>query len=140
MYSHETLIRVRYGETDQMGYVYYGNYAQFYEVGRVEMLRSLGLSYKSFEQDGIMMPVLELNCRYLRPARYDDLIRVVTTLKEIPRMRIRFEYELYDADDTLLNTGATVLVFVNMKSLKPCLPPAELLKKLQSYFENGVVS
>lgn len=140
MYSHETFIRVRYGETDQMGYMYYGNYAQFYEVGRVEMLRSLGLSYKSFEQDGIMMPVLELSCKYLRPARYDDLIRVVTKLKEIPRMRIRFEYELYDTDNTLLNTGATVLVFVNMKSLKPCLPPAELIKKLQSYFENGVVS
>ncbi len=140
MYSYETFIRVRYGETDQMGYMYYGNYAQFYEVGRVEMLRSLGLSYKSFEDDGIMMPVLELNCKYLRPARYDDLIRVVTTLKEIPRMRIHFEYALYDADNTLLNTGATVLVFVNMKSLKPCLPPAELIKKLQSYFENGVVS
>jgi acyl-CoA thioester hydrolase len=140
MYSHETFIRVRYGETDQMGYMYYGNYAQFYEVGRVEMLRSLGLSYKSFERDGIMMPVLELNCKYLRPARYDDLIRVVTTLKEIPRMRIRFEYALYDTDNMLLNTGATVLVFVNMNSLKPCLPPAELITKLQSYFENGVVS
>lgn len=140
MYSHETFIRVRYGETDQMGYMYYGNYAQFYEVGRVEMLRSLGLSYKSFEQDGIMMPVLELNCKYLRPARYDDLIRVVTTLKEIPRMRIRFEYDLYDTDNILINTGATVLVFVNMKSSKPCLPPAGLIEKLQSYFENGVVS
>lgn len=140
MYSHETFIRVRYGETDQMGYMYYGNYAQFYEVGRVEMLRSLGLSYKSFEEDGIMMPVLELACKYLRPARYDDMIRVVTTLKEIPRMRIRFEYELYDQAGNLINTGATVLVFVNMKSLKPCLPPADLIEKLQTYFSNGLVS
>ncbi len=140
MYSHETFIRVRYGETDQMGYMYYGNYAQFYEVGRVEMLRSMGLSYKSFEEGGIMMPVLELSCKYIRPARYDDNIRVVTTLKVMPRMRIIFEYELYNSESQLINTGSTTLVFVNMKTFKPCLPPVALRDKLKSYFENGLVT
>lgn len=140
MYSHETFIRVRYAETDQMGYMYYGNYAQFYEVGRVEMLRSMGLSYKSFESGGVMMPVMELNCKYIRPARYDDEIRVVTILREIPSARIRFDYELYNQENILINTGHTALVFVNMKSLKPCLPPAELRNKMQHYFKDGVAS
>lgn len=140
IYIHETFIRVRYSETDQMGYMYYGNYAQYYEVGRVEMLRSMGLSYKSFEEDGIMMPVLELNCKFIRPARYDDEIRVRTTLREMPRMRIRFEHELYNAENILLNTGSTELVFVNMTTFKPCLPPFQLIEKLKILLTDGMVS
>src|SRR5690606_42098903 len=86
MYSHESHIRVRYSETDQMGYTYYGNYAAFYEVGRVEMLRSLGLTYRSFEESGIMMPVLELRSKFIKPDRYDDLITVCTILPELPKI------------------------------------------------------
>lgn len=135
MYVHETHIRVRYSETDQMGYTYYGNYAAFYEVGRVEMLRSLGLSYRSFEENGIMMPVLELQCKFLKPARYDDVLTVRTLLKELPGARIHFDYELYNEEQTLINTGNTKLVFIDMQTSRPCKAPAALIAVLQPYFE-----
>ena len=107
MYVSETSIRVRYGETDQMGYVYYGYYAMYYEVARVESLRQLGLTYKELEDMGVMMPVLENHSVYLAPARYDDLLRVVTTLREKPGVRIRFEYEIFNETDSLLHRGET---------------------------------
>jgi acyl-CoA thioester hydrolase len=134
MFTHETKIRVRYGETDQMGYMYYGNYAQFYEVARVEMLRSMGLSYRGFEQDGIMMPVLELKCKYIKPAYYDEEITVRTMLKEMPGTRIHFTYELYNEKQELINIGETTLVFVNMTTKRPCLGPEGFLNQLKSYF------
>lgn len=135
MYTFETTARVRYAETDQMGYVYYGNYATFYEIGRVELFRSLGYSYKTLEDNGVMMPVLELNCRYLKPARYDEEITIRTHLKEKPGVRIRFEYELFNAQGELLNTGSTTLVFVDMKRNKPCVAPADFMDTLTAYFE-----
>lgn len=134
MYSHSTKIRVRYGETDQMGYMYYGNYAQYYEVGRVEMLRSLGMSYSSMEADGIMMPVLELKCKYIKPALYDQEITVKTIIKSLPGIRIFFEYELYNEKEELINIGATTLVFVDMKKNKPTNPPENFMKKLSVFF------
>lgn len=134
MYSHSTKIRVRYGETDQMGYMYYGNYAQYYEVGRVEMLRSLGMSYSSMEADGIMMPVLELKCKYIKPALYDQEITVKTIIKTLPGVRIFFEYELYNEKDELINIGATTLVFVDMKKNKPTNPPENFMEKLSVFF------
>ena len=134
MYSHSTKIRVRYGETDQMGYVYYGNYAQYYEVGRVEMLRSLGMSYSSMEADGIMMPVLELKCKYIKPALYDQEITVKTIIKTLPGIRIFFEYELYNEKEELINIGATTLVFVDMKKNKPTNPPENFMEKLSVFF------
>lgn len=134
MYVSETRIRVRYGETDQMGYVYYGFYAMYYEVGRVESLRQLGLTYKSLEEMGIMMPVLENHSYYIAPARYDDLLRVVTTLKEKPGVRIRFEYEIFNEENKLLNRGETLLVFIDMKTNKPCRPPQAMLDVLAPYF------
>lgn len=134
MYSHSTKIRVRYGETDQMGYMYYGNYAQYYEVGRVEMLRSLGMSYSSMEADGIMMPVLELKCKYIKPALYDQEITVKTIIKTLPGIRIFFEYELYNEKDELINIGATTLVFVDMKKNKPTNPPENFMEKLSVFF------
>ncbi|WP_343521880.1 thioesterase family protein [Pedobacter sp.] len=134
MYSHSTKIRVRYGETDQMGYMYYGNYAQYYEVGRVEMLRSLGMSYSSMEADGIMMPVLELKCKYIKPALYDQEITVKTIIKTLPGIRIFFEYELYNENEELINIGATTLVFVDMKKNKPTNPPQNFMKKLSVFF------
>jgi acyl-CoA thioester hydrolase len=134
MYSHSTKIRVRYGETDQMGYMYYGNYAQYYEVGRVEMLRSLGMSYSSMEADGIMMPVLELKCKYIKPALYDQEITVKTIVKTLPGLRIFFEYELYNEKEELINIGATTLVFVDMKKNKPTNPPENFMEKLSVFF------
>ncbi|GAA4202016.1 thioesterase family protein [Pedobacter jeongneungensis] len=134
MYSHSTKIRVRYGETDQMGYMYYGNYAQYYEVGRVEMLRSLGMSYSSMEADGIMMPVLELKCKYIKPALYDQEITVKTIIKTLPGIRIFFEYELYNEKEELINIGATTLVFVDMKKNKPTNPPENFMEKLSVFF------
>ncbi len=134
MYSHSTKIRVRYGETDQMGYMYYGNYAQYYEVGRVEMLRSLGMSYSSMEADGIMMPVLELKCKYIKPALYDQEITVKTIIKTLPGIRIFFEYELYNEKEELINIGETTLVFVDMKKNKPTNPPENFMKKLSVFF------
>ena len=134
MYISETSIRVRYSETDQMGYVYYGNYASYYEVARVESLRRLGLTYRELEEMGVMMPVLENRSRYLSPARYDDLLRIVTTLREKPGVRIRFEYDIYNSENTLIHQGETVLVFINKSTNKPCRQPEAMEKVLQRFF------
>jgi acyl-CoA thioester hydrolase len=135
MFEHTTKIRVRYGETDQMGYMYYGNYAEFYEVGRVEMLRSLGMTYSAMEASGIMMPVLELHCRYLKPALYDEEISVKVIMDKMPGVKIHFKYELYNHNDELINTGDTLLVFVNMKTNRPCMPSQEFIDRLKPFFK-----
>ena len=135
MYQSETRVRVRYGETDQMGYVYYGTYAMYYEVARVESLRQLGLTYRSLEGMGIMMPVLENQSRYLSPALYDENLRIVTTLREMPRVRIRFAYEIYNEADVLIHTGETLLAFVNKASGKPCRPPEVMTSLLERFFK-----
>jgi acyl-CoA thioester hydrolase len=134
MFVSETKIRVRYAETDQMGYVYYGNYAQYYEVARVEALRQVNLSYKMFEEQGIMMPVLHLSCKYIKPAFYDDLLTIKTMIKKLPGIRIEFLYEIYNEEGVLLNQGETVLVCINMKTQRPCQAPAHLMDALAAYF------
>lgn len=134
MYSTETEVRVRYSETDQMGYVYYGNYAAYYEVGRVEALRSLGMSYRSLEESGIMMPVLESHSKYVKPARYDDLIRLKIQIPTLPTSRITFEYELYLGDD-LIHEGNTTLAFVNMKTGRPMRAPKAMIDLLTPFYE-----
>lgn len=135
MFEHSNKLRVRYGETDQMGYMYYGNYASFYEVGRVEMLRSLGLTYSGMEASGIMMPVVELNCRYLKPALYDEEITIRVIMEEMPRIRIHFKYELYNEKQELINTGETLLVFINMQTNRPCIAPQYFLEKVKPFFK-----
>lgn len=135
MYVSETSVRVRYGETDQMGYVYYGFYAMYYEVARVESLRQLGLSYKELEAMGVMMPVLENHSTYLAPARYDDLLRIVTTLREKPGVKIRFEYEIFNESNTLLHRGETLLVFVDKLTNRPRRPPQPMLDVLAPFFK-----
>ena len=135
MYTHSTTIRVRYSETDQMGYVYNGNYAQYYEVGRVEMLRSLGLTYSGMEASGIMMPVMEMKCKFLKPARYDEEISVKVIMDKMPGVKIHFRYELHNEKIELIHTAETLLVFVNMLTNRPCLPSQEFLDKLKPYFE-----
>jgi len=135
MYRAETHVRVRYGETDQMGYVYYGVYAMYYEVGRVESLRQLGLSYHALEAIGIMMPVVENQSRYLAPGRYDDLLRIVTTVPEMPGVRIRFVYDIYNESNKLIHKGETVLIFMDKSSSRPCRPPQQMLDVLAPYFK-----
>jgi acyl-CoA thioester hydrolase len=134
MYISETTVRVRYSETDKMGYVYYGNYTQYYEVGRVEALRQLGTSYKEMEDNGIMLPVYTCSLKYLKPALYDDLLLIKTTIKELPAARIAFDYEIYNQKNELLNTGNTTLVFINMKTNKPCPAPDTFLEKIKKFF------
>lgn len=135
MFSHSTKLRVRYAETDQMGYMYYGNYAAFYEVGRVEMLRSIGMTYKSMEDAGIMMPVLDLKCRFIKPALYDQEITIRVNMAKMPSVRIHFTYQLFNEEEELINEGETTLVFIDIKRNKPCLPSAEFLERLQRYFD-----
>jgi len=134
MYTSETHIRVRYGETDQMGYVYYGNYAMYYEVGRVESLRKLGLTYKELEDMGVMIPVVENKSKFLAAALYDDHLRIVTTLREKPTVRIKFEYEIFNGFNVLIHQGETLLAFVDKKSGRPCRPPEVFQNVLKPYF------
>ena len=131
MYNHQVDIRIRYAHTDQMGYCYYGNYAQFYEIGRVEALRNLGLSYKKIEESGILLPVIDFNIKYINPAYYDDLITVNTFIKELPSARIKFEYEIFNESGEKLNFGTTTLVFINKKTGRPTKCPLELIEKLK---------
>ncbi|MFN4235580.1 MAG: acyl-CoA thioesterase [Bacteroidia bacterium] len=138
MYVSETNVRVRYAETDRMGYVYYGNYATYYEVGRVEALRQLGLSYKEMEDSGIMLPVLEFSIKYFKPAFYDELLTIKTIIPEIPQARIKFLYECYNSNNILLNKGETTLVFVNVNSGRPCSAPISFLEKIKPFFQNKI--
>ena len=131
MYSFETKLRVRYGETDQMGYVYYGVYAQYYEVGRVESLRSIGISYKEIEEMGFALPVVNLNINYKKPAYYDDELTIRTIIKEFPSARVEFHYETFNEEKELLNSGRVVLVFVDKKSKRPCFAPEIVMNKLK---------
>lgn len=123
MIKTETTLRVRYGETDQMGFVYYGVYAQYYEVGRVEAMRSLGFSYREMEESGVLMPVINLTINYKKPALYDDEVRIVTTVKEMPGIRITFHYQCFNQKNELLNNGSVTLVFIDKVKNKPMMPP-----------------
>lgn len=134
MYKAETKVRVRYSETDQMGYCYYGNYAAFFEVARVEALRKLDMSYKQMEEDGIAMPVLEYQIKYYKPAFYDDELTIETTITEIPKARIHFTYKTYNAKNELINEAKTSLVFVNKTSGRPCMAPEHFLNALAPFY------
>lgn len=122
--------RVRYGETDQMGVVYHGNYAQYLEMGRVEWLRSMGFSYKEMEENGIMLPVFSLFINYKKPALYDDLITVETTLKKRPSVKIEFDYKILNEAQEVLIEAHTVLAFIDMKTKRPIKCPEYLLNKI----------
>lgn len=135
MYIHESKIRVRYSETDQMGYVYNGNYAQYYEIGRTEMLRSLGLTYKYMEASGVMLPLLELKSKFIKPALYDQEITIKTMVREMPWVRMIFDYELFNEEAELINIGATTLVFFDKIKKRPCPPPAYFLEKIKDYYK-----
>jgi acyl-CoA thioester hydrolase len=133
MYSTETAIRVRYAETDRMGFCYYGNYAQYFEVARVESLRSLGFSYKKLEDQGILLPVVSFNIEYKKPAFYDDELIIKCNVRELPSVKITFDYETYRGD-TLLNEASTTLVFVKSEDNKPTRIPQELFTKFSPFY------
>lgn len=134
MYTSETKVRVRYGETDKMGYVYYGIYTLYYEIGRTELMREFGYSYKRIEDMGIILPVKSLDVKYHSAAKYDDLLTIRTTIKELPGVRITFYYEILNESGELLNEGSTMLVFVDEKTRKPTKAPDDLLDKLKPFF------
>jgi acyl-CoA thioester hydrolase len=125
-----TKTRVRYSETDQMGVVYHGNYAQYFELGRTEWLRKLGVTYKDMEISGIMLPVISLNCNFIKSAIYDDVLTIETFLKKEPMVKIEFEYKVINQNDEIICTGSSVLAFMNMKTMKPTRCPDYLLKSL----------
>ena len=130
MFQNEISLRVRYGETDQMGVVYHGNYAQYLEMGRVEWLRALGISYKKMEESGLILPVISLQINFKKSAVYDDQIRVVTRLNSRPLVKIEFEYEIYNENDEILATANTVLAFMDKESKRPTRCPQYLLEKI----------
>ena len=132
-FSQTTQIRVRYGETDQMGYCYYGNYAQYFEVGRVEALRDFGMNYREMEKDGFMLPVLDFQVRYLAPAYYDDLLTVTTKIVKLKGPRLFFEYEINNEEGKLISVASTTLVFVSKETMKPISPPEEFLELMEKY-------
>jgi len=132
MFSHQTKIRVRYAETDKMGYVYYGNYATYFEVARVEALRSLGFNYKEMEDSGIMLPVLSYSTKFYKPAFYDEELTIKLFIKEMPKARIHFFFETYNTNDIKINEAEVTLVFVDIKKNKPCSAPQNLINKLKS--------
>jgi acyl-CoA thioester hydrolase len=134
MIKTEISLRVRYAETDQMGYVYYGHYAQYFEVARVEMLRTMGFSYKKLEEEGVILPVLELFIKYIRPAYYDNLLTIITEIRELPGTRIHFHYETFNEKNELLNKAETTLVFVNKSTGRPTSVPNHLLEEFKKYF------
>jgi acyl-CoA thioester hydrolase len=135
MYSFDYDYRIRYADIDQMGYMYYGNYAKLYEIGRVEALRSLGLRYRDLEETGIIMPVYENKSRFISPAKYDDLVTIRVIIKSLPKVRIIFHYEIYDEQKTLLHTGETTLVFVKTLNNRITTCPEEITDRLLPFFK-----
>ena len=136
MYSYKFKHRIRYSDTDQMGYAYYGNYPKYYEIGRVELIRSLGFSYKSFETElGIMLPVVNLEARYIKPAFYDDEITIDTQITKLPGKMITFDHLIYNESLELINKGIVKLFFIDMKTNKRVSAPEVLINNLKPYFE-----
>ncbi len=132
MLKFNTQVRVRYADTDKMGVVYYSNYAVFYEVGRTEMFRSLGVPYSSLEEQGIALPVVELVCHYHRSAHYDELLDVEVTIPERPTAKIKIDYKIFNEEGVLLNDGSTTLVFLDIKSGRPIRAPKEVLDRIDA--------
>lgn len=138
MFTSETKVRVRYAETDAMGVVYHGNYAPYFEVGRVESIRQLGLTYKDMESSGVIMPVIEWHAKFLRPAKYDDLLTIKTILKELPTdHRIEFFQEVYNEAGKQLTLGRVVLYFMNAATMEKVTMPSFLLEQLKPYFKTA---
>lgn len=135
MIETKTDIRVRYADTDKMGVVYHSNYAVYFEVGRTEMFREIGMTYDEMEKNNVMLPLVDLHINYKRPARYDDLITVTTTVKELPGVKIRFDYQIHNEKGELLVDGYTTLAFIDMTRNRPMKMPDAIRAKVAPYFE-----
>ncbi len=136
MFVYESKVRVRYAETDQMGVVYHGNYAQYYEIARTECFEACsGMTYATMEKEGVMLPVLELQTKYLKPAFYNEVLTIKAIVKELPSIKLKVEYEIYNGENELINVGKTTLVFVNIKTRRPCQPPENFMKNVRTFFE-----
>ena len=134
MVSAETQIRVRYGETDRMGYLYYGHYPEYFEVARTDLIRSLGITYRSVEERGILLPERSLKIEYKLPALYDDLLTVKSYLTSIPAVKLDIDYEIFNQEMKLICTGNTILVFVDARTHKPTRAPDYFVKAVEKYF------
>lgn len=132
-FIYETQYRIRYADTDQMGVVYYGKYALLYEIGRVELMRSVGITYAEMEREGTLMPVIEMNLKYIRPLRYDDVVTIKTILSKTPAATIVFHHEIYDSKNVLCNEGYVKLCFVDTKTRRTKRIPYDVLNKLVTY-------
>ncbi len=135
MYTASTQVRVRYAETDQMAYVYYGNYATYYEVARVEALRQLGFDYAQLEEQGVMMPVLDLHSNFIRPAKYDERLTIEVSIPKLPSVKMLFEYQITNDQNELINKGSTTLVFLRTSDHKPVRAPESLLDIMKPFYE-----
>lgn len=133
MYTYTTRLRVRYSETDRMGYAYYGNYATYFEVARVEALRNIGVNYRELEDNGILLPVADFTIKYHKPAYYDDVLIIQVTVNQMPTAKIVFEYKTFNEHQVLLCTGSTTLVFVDKETGKPRPAPKDVIQKLNDY-------
>lgn len=134
MYSAETQVRVRYGETDKMGVVYYGNYPLYFEVGRTNLMRDFNLTYRTIEDKGIILPVTDMQIKYHHPAFYDDLLTIKTTIPVLPSVKILFDYQIFNEENKLIATGKTTLVFMNEKTGKLTRPPTVFIEKIKPFF------
>ncbi len=132
MKEHQIQVRVRYSETDQMSVVYHGNYVPYFEMGRVEWLRNKGISYKSLEESGIALPIVSMTINYKKPARYDDLLTVITKFKSQSSVKVEFDCEIWNNENELLTTAHFILVFVNINTGKPIAPPEYILNIMKS--------
>lgn len=133
MIEHSTHVRVRYADTDQMGFAYYANYLVWFEVGRTEMLRACGMPYSLIEKKGAALPVLEAHCKYRKSARYDQMLRIVSRLRELPRVTLRIDYEIFDEADQLLVEGYTTHAFINQQG-RPVRPPQAFMERIKELF------
>jgi len=135
MFVHESKVKVRYVETDQMGVVHHSNYAQYYELARTECFEACsGMTYESMEADGVMLPILDFQSRFLKPAFYNQTLTIKSIVNELPTVRLTVDYEIYNDNNELINTGKTTLVFVNKETRRPCQPPESFMKNVRSYF------
>lgn len=136
MFVHETKVKVRYAETDQMGVAYHGNYAQYYEIARTECFEACsGMTYAAMEADGVMLPILELQAKYIKPALYNQILTIKCIVNELPSIRLKVDYEIYNENNELINIGKTTLVFVDKHTRKPCAPPENFMKNVRQYFK-----
>ncbi len=133
--AHESKVRVTYKDTDRMGYSYYGNYPTYYEIGRTEFLREMGLTYKKLEEDGYLLPIVKMIIEYIKPAVYDDLLTIKTIFKKIHQIKVEFDYEIFNSKSELINKGYTLLAFVDINSRKPVRAPQYYIDTLNKFFD-----